>query len=141
MTQEIWKDIPGYKGLYQISNFGRVKSLKRLAAKVHKQLVPERVLKPVLTYYGYYQCTLAISNAGIRDKTLKIHRLVALAFIPNPENKPEVNHINGIKTDNRIKNLEWCTIKENHIHAKNHGLKASGAKNGNSRLYKLSKSR
>lgn len=138
LMNEIWKDIPNYIGLYQISNLGRVKSLARVAARAdgHKQPVRERILKPYFTY-GYPTVMLAISNDGVRDRHKKVHRLVAEMFIPNPENKPEVNHIDGIKTNNTPENLEWCTLQENHKHSTEHGLKARGERNGNSRAYKL----
>lgn len=77
------------------------------------------VIKPTIDAYGYYRCTF--SNGGER-KSYFVHRLVATAFIPNPQCKPTVNHINGIKTDNRVENLEWATNKEQKIHAIRTGL-------------------
>lgn len=116
---EIWKDIDGYEGHYQISNYGRVKSLARIRkyklndyAK-HK----ERILKLNLTYKGYHSIGLSKNN---KRKTYFVHRLVALAFIPNPENKPEVNHNDGNKTNNNDWNLKWNTGKENVIHSIKH---------------------
>lgn len=114
--KEIWKDIEGYnnlyKGLYQVSNMGRVRRMK--------------ILKPHFNSSGYYIVSL-VNNK--KAKTCRIHRLVARAFIPNPENKPEVNHISGMKTDNTVDNLEWCTGKENSLHAVNIGLTPCGANN------------
>lgn len=94
---EIWKDIPGYEGKYQASSFGRIRNYK------------DRVLLP-WKYKGYLYVDLL-------DRSLRSHRLIAKAFIPNPLSKPQVNHKNGIKDDNRVENLEWCTNSENAIHA------------------------
>ena len=105
--EEIWKDIEGYEGLYQVSNLGRIKRLKGVGCR------KERVLKssPVK---GYSSVALW---SYCKFKAISIHRAVALAFIPNPDNKEEVNHIDGIKTNNRVDNLEWNTRKENIKHA------------------------
>ena len=84
-------------------------------------------LKPCKDKYGYYKVIL--TNNGVR-KEFTIHRLVAKAFIPNPENKPTVNHKNGIKTDNNVNNLEWATIKENQIHKWENGLANYNRDNG-----------
>lgn len=111
--EEIWKDIEGYEGLYQVSNFGKVKRLKG------KYVKEERPLKSAIDRYGYPFYSLSKKKV-LKSKTT--HRLVAKAFIPNPLNKPAVNHINGIKTDNNVKNLEWCTNKENTQHSIKIGL-------------------
>ena len=108
---EIWKNIEGFEGLYQVSSEGRVKSLER---KVHHgRTVKERILKPNMDRGGYL---LVYLYAGGKRKTLKVHRLVCQAFHDNPDNKQEVNHINEDKTDNRACNLEWCTRIENVNH-------------------------
>lgn len=112
MQSEIWKDVPGYSGLYQVSNNGRVKSLNRRVngPKCNGRNVRERILKPACNSYGYK--TVALYD-GKKRTTKTIHRLVALAFIPNPDGKPEIDHINAIRTDNRAENLRWVTRKEN----------------------------
>lgn len=98
---EIWHDIEGYKGLYQVSNKGRVKSLK---------WGKERILRPGINSSGYLLVKLCKNGVGLYKF---IHRLVAQAFIPNPENKPQVNHKDENKLNNCVDNLEWSTAKEN----------------------------
>lgn len=95
---EQWRDIEGYEGLYQVSDMGNVKSL-----------ISNRNLKPYINGSGYLQVELC--KDGVH-KSFRVHRLVAQAFIPNPENKPTVDHINTIKTDNIVSNLRWATQKE-----------------------------
>lgn len=110
---EVWKDIEGYEGIYQVSNMGQVKSLERVVTCKDGRktyILPERILKPSRYKENYLQVVL--SNVG-KKKTFKIHQLVARTFIPNPQNLPCVNHRNEIKTDNRVENLEWVTQKEN----------------------------
>lgn len=111
--QEIWKDIKGYEGLYQISNLGRVKSLPR-----NGTIKTKRIIKYELDKYGYPQVIL--NNK--KHKCFRVHRLVAEAFILNPQNKSTVNHIDGNKTNNKVSNLEWNTVKENNDHALKTGL-------------------
>lgn len=115
---EIWKDIEGFEGFYQISNLKRVRSLGFLTSSniKHNSSIYRkgRVLKPILKNTGYYSFNLC--KNGVRQMK-DLHRIFAEAFLPNPENKPEINHINGIKTDNNLSNLEWVTRKENALHA------------------------
>ena len=112
MTEEVWRDITGYEGYYQVSSEGRVKSLERTIIKKdgRKQTVKERISKPVIDRYGYLLVSL---YAGGKQKNHTVHRLVCEAFHENPDYKPQVNHINEIKTDNRASNLEWATAREN----------------------------
>jgi hypothetical protein len=104
LENEIWKPIDGYDELYKISNFGRVWSVvRRGGGGCFKKLI--------LNSTGYYMVALDKKGASHHS----IHRLLALAFIPNPENKPCVDHINRIRTDNRLENLRWVTYKENNL--------------------------
>ena len=96
--KEIWKDIDGYENLYQVSNYGNIKS-------------KNNILKPLISKRGYLYINLYKDKKG---KHFYIHRLVAQAFIPNPKNYPCINHKNEIKTDNMVNNLEWCTIAYNN---------------------------
>lgn len=106
--EEEWRDIEGYEGIYQVSNLGRVKALERIL------IIPEKIMTNTLTEVGYLQVRLTKNKSA---KSELVHRLVAKAFIPNPDNKPEVNHKLGIKTDNRVTELEWNTKSENQLHA------------------------
>lgn len=130
--KEIFKQVNGFENLYEVSNFGRVKSLDKIVDKWDgKRLVKSKILKPQLQNNGYLSTTL---YKELKPKTLSIHRLVAEAFIPNPENKKTVNHIDGNKLNNHLENLEWNTHKENHIHSKVNKLKATGSRVGTSLL-------
>ena len=118
--QEIWKEIKDYPN-YQISNLGRIKALK-FYSNIHKRYYDrELLLKEKKNSHGYKFISLGCGKRGTR-KNIAIHRLVAEAFIPNPNNLPEVNHIDGNKLNNNIDNLEWCTRSENMLHAYKLGL-------------------
>ncbi len=108
MSQEIWKDIPWYEWLYQVSSLGNVKSLKSWSRG--KWWI--KILTP-LRSKGYLTIKISQNN---KSKKYLIHRLVCITFLSNVENKKEVNHINWIKDDNRLENLEWCTRSENIKH-------------------------
>jgi hypothetical protein len=103
METEIWKDVVWYEWEYQVSNLWNVKSIK---------FSKEKILKTVIN--KWYMRLLLCKNWKSLNK--QVHRLVAQAFVPNPENKPQVNHINWIKSDNKVSNLEWCTSSENVLH-------------------------
>ncbi|APD18057.1 HNH endonuclease [Vibrio phage JSF3] len=120
---EIWKDIEGYEGLYQVSSLGNIKSLERsiLNKNGKPQRYPEKLLKFDLTKMEnttYYRVTLSKNHVTTR---YLVHRLVASAFINNPSHKPFINHIDNDGTNNSINNLEWCTHSENMKHAQNQG--------------------
>lgn len=113
--EEIWKDVVGYKGMYQVSNIGRTKTMSRniySKGSIH-YIMKERVTRQT-DFKGYKQIRLRKDNLS---RLYFVHRLVLMAFIPNPFNKPYVNHKNGIRNDNRVENLEWCTRSENEKHA------------------------
>ena len=111
--KEEWRDVVGYEGLYMVSNIGNVKSLKRTAKSKNGSIrtVSEKLRKIDKNKSGYL---MVILNKEGKRKGMKIHRLVADAFIKNPYNLPQVNHRNEIKSDNRVENLEWCTQDYNN---------------------------
>ena len=110
--EEVWKDVEGYEGFYQVSNLGRVKSLGRIIVTRYgkTQTIYERVLKIKIHKFGYLEVSL---HSNGKSKTYKVHRLVAEAFIPNPDGLLEVNHIDENKSNNRVDNLEWCSSSYN----------------------------
>lgn len=135
MDYEIWKPIEGYEGYYQVSTFGNVRSLDRLVLDKNckSRFIKGVQIKPCVHHKGYLEVHLSKDN---EEKIFKVHRLVAQAFIPNPEGLPQINHKNCDKTDNHVFNLEWCTNTENHKHKIDNGLNmvSRGEKNGFSKL-------
>ena len=130
--EEIWKDIEGYEDLYQVSNMGRVRRLTRNRRGKNNSLNPiqGRILK-LETSSGYKRIRLYKNNKG---KHFQIHRLVAMAFIPNPDNLPQVNHKDENRINNRVDNLEWCTQEYNINYGT--GNKKRGLSNTNGKLSK-----
>lgn len=137
-TCEIWKPITGYEGLYEVSDLGRVRGLNRIVKKSngYNYNSKGRILRPRNKPNGYLFVSL---HKLCKPMNLFIHRIVAEAFIPNPEGKKTVNHKNGIKTDNRVENLEWTTYSENHLHSFRELHRISGSKGRSGALSKCSK--
>ncbi|MFV1944139.1 NUMOD4 motif-containing HNH endonuclease, partial [Pseudomonas luteola] len=121
MMQEVWKPIPGYESYYEVSSFGRVRSFDRSTIRTDGKRFNKagRVLKPNLEQRGYLSVRLCVETV---HKIFKVHRLVARAFLQAPHEGQQINHINGIKTDNRPENLEWVNPSENVRHAFDIGL-------------------
>lgn len=119
--EEIWKDVEGYNGLYRISNMGRVLKTQHEAmfGKKYRKF-PQKLLKHRDNGHGYLLVSFTLNK---KSKNKYIHRLVAEAFIIKPEGKTQINHIDGIKTNNHVSNLEWCTGSENNFHAYRTGLR------------------
>lgn len=111
--QEIWKDLIGYEGLYQVSNLGNIRSLNYRKTNAIKQL------KYRINHKGYFDVQI---SKKAKTKRMFLHRLVARTFIPNPNNLPQVNHIDGNKLNNNVNNLEWCDNSYNQKHAYKLGL-------------------
>ena len=131
---EIWKDIPGYDGWYQVSNHGRVRSWRKYG-NCNKKTKHPKIMNGSVNNKGYVMIHLRI---GDNSEYISTHRLVGKLFIPNQENKPQINHIDGDKLNNNINNLEWVTAKENTAHAFEAKLRENpkGEKHGNSILTK-----
>lgn len=120
LSFEEWKDVVGYEGYYQVSNYGRVKSIQRSVWNGKGYFINNgKILKQAKNKKGY---PIVYLSKNAKQKTITVHRLVALAFIPNSFKKPQVNHIDGNKENNYVENLEWCTNQENQEHAVKHGL-------------------
>ena len=130
MNNIIWKDIPGYEGLYKANNLGQIKSLPR---KTTKGGILTQYLDKSPRHKEYKRPMIRLSKNG-KTKLCRVCRLVALAFIPNPDNKPEVNHIDCNPQNNMAKNLEWTTRKENHTHSATRLRMARGEKHGMRKL-------
>lgn len=119
-VKEYWWPIEGFENSYWVSNTGKIKSRERYFFSTHRSgkqfinTVPERIIRTTYDRKGYEKCTLKYKN---EQKFMFVHRAIAKAFIPNPDNKPHINHKNGNPSDNRIENLEWCTQAENVHHA------------------------
>jgi len=134
MTEEIWKDVAGYEGLYQVSNLGNVKSITRMLKTKRnrwgqvdaKRTIKGRFLPVFDNGHGYKSVNFSLGNN--KTKKYYIHRLVATAFIQNPYNMPEVNHKDLNKKNNNVDNLEWCSRKENINHAIRNGVDWSRGK-------------
>ena len=133
MTNELWLPVFGYEGLYEVSDYGRVKSLARVVphARWGEQRIFERLLKPGRDKDGYLQ--VGLYKEG-QKKKCQVHRLVLEAFVePCPEGE-ECRHLNGVRDDNRLENLAWGTPKENKADQVLHGTKAKGERHGSAKL-------
>lgn len=132
-SEEIWKSVVGYEGLYEVSNFGRIRALARAYCDKNGRVsnIKERIMKQPLSNTGYHHTALRKNGISV---TRNLHRIIAEAFIPNPDNKPCINHINGDKSDNTLINLEWVTHAENIQHAGATGLMKFGINHHGSKL-------
>jgi DNA-binding MarR family transcriptional regulator len=131
---EIWKSVKGFEGCYEVSSYGRVRSLDRMILNKNNkyQKANGRILKGKVNKLGYVEVVLYDKNR--KASYPLVHRILTQTFISNPDNKPQVNHKNGVKNDNRLENLEWSTIKENIKHALETRLTKVGSDRSDSKL-------
>lgn len=117
-----WRDVVGFEGKYKVSDYGEIKTVKREFIRSDGKLwkIREIIRKKNIINRGYFSVSLKVNNIGYNRY---VHRLVAIAFIPNPFNLPTVNHIDGNKLNNHVSNLEWCSYSNNNIHAFKTGLR------------------
>lgn len=133
--QEEWRPVVGYEGSYEVSNYGEVRGVDRWVPSIHGERFKKGVIKNKKTDKdGYFRVYLSKSS---KKKQFMVHRLVAEAFIKNPDNRPVVNHIDGNKQNNAITNLEWCTRSENDLHAFRLGLRIPTCGGTSKAVYKL----
>lgn len=131
--EEVWKYIDGFEGLYQVSNFGRIKSIpRRVRCQHYSRMTKERIMKQHSDHLGYCRVSL---HKGLKQYSPKVHRLVGIAFIPNPNNYREINHKDENPSNNRVDNLEWCDHLYNSRYG-NRGKKLSIANTNNPMLCK-----
>ncbi len=125
---EIWKSIKDYEGLYEVSNYGRIKSLEKsfIIYRGGIQKRKQKIKNLQSDKYGYN--TVALSKNSLK-KTYKVHRLVAISFLEKPDDLDIINHKNGIKNDNRVENLEWCNNSLNQLHAIENNLRKPPSEN------------